>query len=54
MIILSLVVDKVISTGRAAIWSCGEDNYGSIIIAQKLGFEEHKKLHYLIPTNHKS
>ena len=44
----SIVVKRVQEKGRIPVWSCGEDNWASLRVAEKLGFEEVSRLTYVI------
>lgn len=45
----SLVIQRVRESGRAPVWSTGEDNHASLSVARKLGFEERFRRTYVIP-----
>ncbi len=45
----ALVCDKLKKQNLTPVWSCGEDNFPSIKIAENLGFEYFDHLTYLIP-----
>jgi GNAT superfamily N-acetyltransferase len=44
----ALVAEALQENGRIPVWSCGEDNYASLRIAQKLGFEYDSRRTYII------
>ncbi|MHC4134226.1 MAG: GNAT family N-acetyltransferase [Planctomycetota bacterium] len=45
----SLVVDRLPGEGQTPVWSCGEDNWASLRVAQKLGFLAVSRRTYLVP-----
>lgn len=44
----ALVAQELQGNGRIPVWSCGEDNYASLRVAQKLGFEYDSRRTYII------
>ena len=44
----SLVIQWVVGNGRIPVWSCGEDNFASLRVAQKLRFQETSRRVYII------
>lgn len=46
----SIVARRVQEDGQTPVWSTGEDNYASLRVAQKLGFEEVARWVYVIKT----
>jgi hypothetical protein len=46
--VASLVARQVQQTGRAPVWSTGEDNHASLGVAAKLGFAETSRTTYVI------
>lgn len=49
----SLVAQEIQAKGKVPAWSCGEDNFASLRVAQKLGFTEIGRRTYLIPISPK-
>ena len=49
----SLVAQEIQAKGKVPAWSCGEDNYASLRVAQKLGFTEVGRRTYVIPISPK-
>ena len=49
----SLVAQEIQARGKVPAWSCGEDNYASLRVAEKLGFTEVGRRMYVIPTSPK-
>ena len=47
----SLVAQEIQARGKVPAWSCGEDNFASLRVAQKLGFTEVGRRTYVIPTS---
>lgn len=47
----SLVAQEIQARGKVPAWSCGEDNFASLRVAQKLGFTEVGRRTYLIPIS---
>lgn len=47
----SLVAQEIQARGKVPAWSCGEDNYASLRVAQKLGFTEVSRRTYVIPIS---
>jgi RimJ/RimL family protein N-acetyltransferase len=45
----SLVCAGVQESGRTPVWSCGEDNWASLRVAEKIGFTAMGKRIYVIP-----
>jgi len=45
----SLVAQRVQHEGQIPVWSCGEDNYGSLRVAGKVGYKELLRRSYVIP-----
>ena len=45
----SLVARQVQEAGQIPVWSAGEDNWASLRVAEKVGFEEVSQRVYLIP-----
>ena len=46
----SLVAEEIQARGKVPAWSCGEDNFASLRVAEKLGFTEVGRRTYVIPT----
>ena len=46
----SLVAQEIQAKGKVPAWSCGEDNFASLRVAEKLGFTEIGRRTYVIPT----
>ena len=46
----SLVAQEIQAKGKVPVWSCGEDNFASLRVAEKLGFTEVGRRTYVIPT----
>ena len=46
----SLVAQEVQAKGKVPAWSCGEDNFASLRVAEKLGFTEMGRRTYVIPV----
>ncbi|RKU31689.1 hypothetical protein C6497_01335 [Candidatus Poribacteria bacterium] len=46
----SLVSKEIQANGKIPVWSCGEDNYASLKVAQKIGFTEVDRRIYVIPV----
>lgn len=46
----SLVAQEIQARGKVPAWSCGEDNFASLRVAQKLGFTEVGRRTYVIPV----
>ena len=44
----SLVVQEIQARGKVPAWSCGEDNFASLRVAEKLGFTEVGRRTYVI------
>ncbi len=44
----ALVAQELQRNGRTPVWSCGEDNYASLRVAQKLGFVYDSRRTYII------
>lgn len=44
----SLVCKEIQAKGKVPVWSCGEDNYPSLKVAQKIGFTEVDRRTYVI------
>lgn len=49
----SLVAQEIQAKGKVPAWSCGEDNYASLRVAEKLGFTEVGRRTYVIPISPK-
>lgn len=49
----SLVAQEIQARGKVPAWSCGEDNYASLRVAEKLGFTEIGRRTYVIPNSPK-
>ena len=49
----SLVAQEIQARGKVPAWSCGEDNFASLRVAQKLGFTEVGRRTYVIPISPK-
>ena len=47
----SLVAQEIQAKGKVPAWSCGEDNFASLRVAQKLGFTEVGRRTYVIPVS---
>ncbi|MXV73495.1 GNAT family N-acetyltransferase [Candidatus Poribacteria bacterium] len=47
----ALVAQEIQARGKVPAWSCGEDNFASLRVAQKLGFTEIGRRTYVIPTS---
>ncbi len=47
----SLVAQEIQAKGKVPAWSCGEENYASLRVAEKLGFTEVGRRTYVIPTS---
>jgi RimJ/RimL family protein N-acetyltransferase len=47
----SLVCAAVQATGRTPVWSCGEDNWASLRVAEKVGFGPIGRRVYVIPED---
>ena len=47
----SLVAREIQANGKVPAWSCGEDNFASLRVAQKLGFTEVGRRTYVIPVS---
>ena len=47
----SLVAQEIQTRGKVPAWSCGEDNFASLRVAQKLGFTEVGRRTYVIPIS---
>ena len=47
----SLVAQEIQARGKVPAWSCGEDNFASLRVAQKLGFTEVGRRTYVIPIS---
>ena len=47
----SLVAQEIQAKGKVPAWSCGEDNYASLRVPQKLGFTEVGRRTYVIPIS---
>ena len=47
----SLVAQEIQAKGKVPAWSCGENNFASIRVAQKLGFTEISRRTYVIPIS---
>ena len=47
----SLVSQEIQAGGKVPAWSCGEDNFASLRVAQKLGFTEIGRRTYVIPAS---
>ena len=47
----SLVAQEIQARGKVPAWSCGEDNFASLRVAQKLGFTEVARRTYVIPAS---
>ena len=45
----SLVAQEIQARGKVPAWSCGEDNFASLRVAEKLGFTEIGRRTYVIP-----
>ena len=45
----SLVAREIQAGGKVPVWSCGEDNYASLRVAQKVGFTKVDNRTYVIP-----
>ena len=45
----SLVAEEIQASGKVPVWSCGEDNFASRRVAEKLGFTEIGRRTYVIP-----
>ena len=45
----SIVSNRLQEQGRVPVWSTGEDNFASLRVAAKLGFQEVSRRTYLIP-----
>ena len=46
----SLVAQEIQARGKVPAWSCGEDNFASLRVAEKLGFTEVSRRTYVIPV----
>ena len=46
----SLVAQEIQARGKVPAWSCGEDNFASLRVAEKLGFTEIGRRTYVIPV----
>lgn len=46
----SLVAQEIQERGKVPAWSCGEDNFASLRVAEKLGFTEIGRRTYVIPV----
>ena len=46
----SLVAQEIQVAGKVPVWSCGEDNFASLRVAEKLGFTEIARRTYVIPS----
>ena len=46
----SIVSNRLQEQGRVPVWSTGEDNFASLRVAAKLGFQEVSRRTYVIPT----
>lgn len=44
------VAQEIQARGKVPAWSCGEDNFASLRVAQKLGFTEVDRRTYVIPN----
>jgi predicted GNAT family acetyltransferase len=44
----ALVARELQQNGRIPVWSCGEDNYASLRVAEKLGFKYDSQRTYII------
>ena len=49
----SLVAQEIQARGKVPAWSCGEDNFASLRVAEKLGFTEIGRRTYVIPITPK-
>ena len=47
----ALVAQEIQAKGKVPAWSCGEDNFASLRVAEKLGFTEVGRRTYVIPTS---
>ena len=47
----SLVAQEIQARGKVPAWSCGEDNFASLRVAEKLGFTEIGRRTYVIPIS---
>ena len=47
----SLVAQEIQARGKVPAWSCGEENFASLRVAQKLGFTEVGRRTYVIPVS---
>lgn len=47
----SLVAQEIQVRGKVPAWSCGEDNFASLRVAEKLSFAEVGRRTYIIPTS---
>lgn len=47
----SLVAEEIQAKGKVPAWSCGEDNFASLRVAEKLGFIEVGRRTYVIPVS---
>ena len=47
----SLVAQEIQARGKVPAWSCGEDNFASLRVAEKLGFTAVGRRTYVIPTS---
>lgn len=47
----SLVSKEIQAKGKIPVWSCGEDNYASLKVAEKIGFTEVDRRTYVIPVS---
>ena len=47
----SLVAQEIQAIGKVPAWSCGEDNFASLRVAEKLGFTEVGRRTYVIPAS---
>lgn len=47
----SLVAQEIQARGKVPAWSCGEDNFASLRVAEKLGFTEVARRTYVIPIS---
>ena len=47
----SLVAQEIQARGKVPAWSCGEDNFASLRVAEKLGFTEVGRRTYVIPIS---
>ena len=49
----ALVAQEIQAKGKVPAWSCGEDNFASFRVAEKLGFTEVGRRTYVIPISEK-